>query len=455
MSRKVTKEIFEKRLYDKFGDDVKLAGEFNGIKGKTTFKSDVCGHEWEQVAEVVLRNKSKKCLKCNGRERVTPEIFKERVYAAVGDEYTVMEDYVQNKVPVLMRHNNQECDYYTWKVFSDNFLGKGSRCPACSKKENGERNIATKRKTHDQFLKDLSNVWGEEYTPLTEYVNCKTHIKMKHESELCGYHEWMVTPSNILRKFGCPACKGRKISKSAMASHADFLDKVFKVHGDKYEILGKYEGNKKHIKVLHKECGYEYLTPPSVISKGHGCPKCAGIIKKTTESYSKEINVRTSGEFVLVSEYVNAHTYVTIKHDTEECGGTFQNTPNKLTYSINCPHCSMWGGEQVIVGFLKKYNLNYSPQYRFEDCRNVYPLPFDFALFNEDNSLNCLIEFDGLQHEQPVEWFGGEEKYEIQKMRDSIKNEYCEKNKIKLIRIPYREFKNIHLILEKELKDLL
>ena len=37
------------------------------------------------------------------------------------------------------------------------------------------------------------------------------------------------------------------------------------------------------------------------------------------------------------------------------------------------------------------------------------------------------------------------------KMRDNIKNDFCEKNNIKLIRIPYWDINNIEKILEKEI----
>jgi hypothetical protein len=48
--------------------------------------------------------------------------------------------------------------------------------------------------------------------------------------------------------------------------------------------------------------------------------------------------------------------------------------------------------------------------------------------------MNVAIEYDGQQHHVPV-W--GEEGFEKVKRNDKIKNQYCKKNGIKLIRIPY------------------
>jgi hypothetical protein len=64
---------------------------------------------------------------------------------------------------------------------------------------------------------------------------------------------------------------------------------------------------------------------------------------------------------------------------------------------------------------------------------------------------NIIVEFDGIQHYEPIDFFGGKESFIKQVRNDEIKNEYCLKNNIKLLRIPYWEFRNIESILSKEL----
>ena len=73
-----------------------------------------------------------------------------------------------------------------------------------------------------------------------------------------------------------------------------------------------------------------------------------------------------------------------------------------------------------------------------EDCKLIKKLRFDFYLPEKD----IFIEFDGEQHFKPSMFGGkesGEEKLQRTVINDKIKNEYCEKNKIKLIRIKYDE----------------
>lgn len=70
---------------------------------------------------------------------------------------------------------------------------------------------------------------------------------------------------------------------------------------------------------------------------------------------------------------------------------------------------------------------------------------FDFAVFKDNGELSHLIEYDGQQHFEPVSYFGGQKRFEDQIKKDKLKNEYCTKNNIKLIRIKYDEFDKISI----------
>lgn len=74
-------------------------------------------------------------------------------------------------------------------------------------------------------------------------------------------------------------------------------------------------------------------------------------------------------------------------------------------------------------------------------------MPFDFYL----PDLNIAIEYDGIQHYKPVVTFGGEEAFAELKLNDNFKTEYCYKNNIKLIRIPYTEYNNISNFLKRSM----
>jgi hypothetical protein len=80
--------------------------------------------------------------------------------------------------------------------------------------------------------------------------------------------------------------------------------------------------------------------------------------------------------------------------------------------------------------------------------KKCFPLRFDVYLIDKDGKQIC-IEYDGKQHFEPVDLYGGELRYKEQIINDMLKNQYTKDNDIKLIRIGYKDFKNI----ENEIKS--
>lgn len=75
------------------------------------------------------------------------------------------------------------------------------------------------------------------------------------------------------------------------------------------------------------------------------------------------------------------------------------------------------------------------------------PLPFDFYI----PSKNLLIEYNGGQHYKPVNHFGGYDSFLLRKHHDWLKRKYARDNNIKLLTIPYWDFKIIDELLEESL----
>jgi hypothetical protein len=86
---------------------------------------------------------------------------------------------------------------------------------------------------------------------------------------------------------------------------------------------------------------------------------------------------------------------------------------------------------------LNELGLHYKTQYSFDDCVYKNKLRFDFAVIDDQDNIKFLIENDGEQHFRPIELFGGQEGFEYNQKRDQIKNDYCKKNNITLLRFPY------------------
>lgn len=114
-------------------------------------------------------------------------------------------------------------------------------------------------------------------------------------------------------------------------------------------------------------------------------------------------------------------------------------TPTNILSGYGCPQCNESKGERKIRIWLQQNKISYIFQYKYVDCKDKNPLPFDFYL----PDYNCIIEYDGEQHYKANDYFGGIEKLKIQQKHEKIKNEYCKNNGILLLHIPYYKYKNI------------
>ncbi|WP_176505881.1 DUF2726 domain-containing protein [Bacillus wiedmannii] len=81
-------------------------------------------------------------------------------------------------------------------------------------------------------------------------------------------------------------------------------------------------------------------------------------------------------------------------------------------------------------------NVLYIREFKIEECKYIKALLFDFAVFNQDK-LVCLIEYQGRQHYEATDFFGGEKEFKLRKKRDDIKRMYCKEQRIPLIEVPY------------------
>lgn len=122
------------------------------------------------------------------------------------------------------------------------------------------------------------------------------------------------------------------------------------------------------------------------------------------------------------------------------CGNTFVALPAKVlsNHTTSCGCILKSSGERIIEKYLSEHNISYISQYRFNDCKDKYTLPFDFAVLDDKGKPFALIEYDGQQHFKPIPMFGGEEGYKCQVKRDKIKDQYCKENNLPLIRFTYK-----------------
>lgn len=130
-----------------------------------------------------------------------------------------------------------------------------------------------------------------------------------------------------------------------------------------------------------------------------------------------------------------------------ECGNSTDvmasNLLNKTTISCGC---IISRGEEKIAKILSENKIHFETEYTFNDLvsENDRMYRFDFAVFAPQL---YLIEYDGIQHyasRNDNGWNTTQNFLETQK-RDLEKNNYCLRNNIPLIRIPYYHYNQLQL----------
>lgn len=311
---------------------------------------------------------------------------------------------------------------------------------------------------HQECVSLLKDVTNNEYEIISKFSMMNGRTKFQHKK--CG-NEFIQTPYRFFIKgLGCPKCNDiiyigdniYKNSSSLQKEHADFTKKLFNKYKTEYIALEYYQGDNKPINIIHTTCKTIIKrTPKTMLNGTPRCPVCNPQENWTLKKVKTKIKKITENEFEIVSEkYKGYYEPIRIKHNT--CGKTFVDTFGNFLETPKCKVCEsgISIGEKRINKFLAKNNIQSKREFSIKGCRLKNNLSFDFAIFNNDK-LKCLIEYDGEQHYYPV--FGEDSFIQCLKS-ETIKNNFCEENNIKLIRIPFWESDNLEKILKSEMEKL-
>lgn len=290
----------------------------------------------------------------------------------------------------------------------------------------------SKKKTHEEYVEELKNV-NPDIEVIDIYVDANTPILHR-----CKIHdvEWYIRPNDTLHGKSCKLCKGDKIKNKKRMSNDEYTKRL-SIANPNVEIIEQYIN--ANTPVMHR-CNIhniEWAIRPADALKGNGCKKChlerfSDSKSKTHEKYVRELELQNINVEV-VGIYTKAKT--PIAHKCKVCGNQWDTIPDNILQGSGCPICNISHGEKEILSYLSKRDVKFIPQHTFNDCKNKKLLPFDFYL----PEYNLCIEYDGIQHYEPVKYFGGIDKLQKYQYNDSIKNCYCSSHKIDLLRIKYNQ----------------
>lgn len=140
----------------------------------------------------------------NNKKRTNEEYINE--LALVQPDVEVLEAYINAITPIKHR-----CKIHN-KIYPQRprkALANQCGCKEC--KDIKMRKKYDQRKTNDDFIKEMKNIWDDEIVPLEEYKGCDKKIKFLHNTEII--HTFTTTPSTITSKRGrgCPVCAGKQV----------------------------------------------------------------------------------------------------------------------------------------------------------------------------------------------------------------------------------------------------
>lgn len=262
--------------------------------------------------------------------------------------------------------------------------GKGTGCPYCSNQKTCEDNSILI--THPQLIKEWD--FTKNTISPTELV-AGSHEIVWWKCPVADDHEWQASLYNRTRyKTGCPCCeKGR--SKKVVKSNC--------------------------LETTHPKIAKEWHPTKNIFTP-------------------RDVSYASNKKAWFICKDDNSHEW--------KC-----RIAPRCTSGHGCPFCASSKGEKAIKEWLDENKIKYKQEYKIEKCINKRQLPFDFAIFN-NNKLIGLIEYQGRQHYEPIDYFGGLKSLLLMQANDRIKFAYCKDNNIPLLVIPYME----HDLIENKLK---
>lgn len=407
--------------FDKY--NLKITSSADDYKNeRTSIIKFVCNknHENECTMKSFLTRK-RKCLTC-GKKNIAPQnVYTIEYVKELCDTrgFTLISDVYENRCKPF----DIICD----KGHNTQMLLEGLRnnrpCKICKGSKGSAKTIENIQLEFEQEgFTLISTEYKGYYGPL-EYICPKNHnIK-------ATYGAWKNT------KHKCITCRYQELGDQQRLTY-DFVKSKFE---DKnYRLLSKiYIDSHTKLEYMCNEGHYGTITFNDFYHHGHSCYGCFGIKPYTITEVQNIFN--SVGYKLLSNKYIN---------DSEKliymCPDSHINEVrlNNFLRGTRCPDCmalvTASKGELVIRKYLEDNNIKFVSQHKFNDCINKRQLPFDFYV-NDD----FLIEFDGKQHFEPVKYYGGFDDYLNRVKCDNIKTTYCIKNHIPLLRISYKEQKQI------------
>lgn len=288
-------------------------------------QKDLSPNEYREIEELAI----------DSSKRTTTENFKEEV-AELFPNITVLGEYIRSNKGVKCKCN--ECRT-VWYPTPAN-LRQGHGCRVCASRKNGLMHRQSKEE-YEAKLKALN----PHLSLVGDYNGSQNPVRVH-----CNRHgiTWTAPNAHTLtskQNCGCKKCKSEAISKRWKKPHDQYVQELADKNPN-IEVLGKYGGSSKRIKVKCLTCQYVWEPKAGDLLQRKGCPACwekrRGTTRRWTQERFDEELKKSHPDIAILSEYEGANQR--IKAKCLICGTVWKPKANYLvTRSKGCPnrknHC--------------------------------------------------------------------------------------------------------------------
>lgn len=262
------------------------------------------------------------------------------------------------------------------------------------------KNNLSRRKTQEEFINEVYDLVGDEYTVLGEYQKYSEKLLLKHNN--CGY-EWMVTPNSFLSGHRCPKC-----ANSLPIDTEIFVSRIYKINPN-IKILGEYTKAINRIKTECLKCGGVWNPKAMELVGGSGCPFCRKGAKQILIGFNDIWTTNPELGSLLANKddgYKYTENSMTkLDWKCPECGVIIKNKSisNVNRYKLVCNICSdgITYPNKLMFIILSQLNINFDTEKTFDWCKFIYKNKirtgrYDF--YFEISDKKYIIEMDGGFH---------------------------------------------------------
>ncbi len=349
------------------------------------------------------------------------------------------------------------CEHkHEWEaIIGSRFRGNG--CPYCDKKricpcdslQNKRPDIAAE--WHPTRNGNFSPEMVTSFSSKKAWWICKKN-NCEHE------HEWEATVSNRSTNHGCPFCAKKKFCpcNSLKALRPDLAAEWHPVKNGSLrpEMFAPQSGRKVWWICKKSQCEHKHEWQSTIGNRfaEHGCPFCAKYNGKFCPCFSlKVLRPDIAGEWHpikngdLTPELFSANSQIKVWWQCKDCLHEWQASIGNRTQKsgTGCPNHNSSKGEKLVKEILDRRQVSYVAQYSIRP-QGLGRFLLDFYLPHH----KVAIEFDGIQHFEPVGFFDKKKDLAERQMSDSIKNYYCLGEGITVFRLHYKDLYDIEGLLD-------